>query len=292
MASTGAEHHLTWSTTTVQGRPARYGTAGEGPPLLFLHGWGLGYRSYKRSLKRLVALGLQVYAPGLPGLGGTPDLPKEDFSLDGYADWVAAFLDALGCETPVTVVGHSFGGGVAISFAHRHPDRVRRLVLINSIGGAVWSESERRRHLAERPLWDWGLHLQADVMPWRQLRRVVPVILEDVVPNVLRNPRGIARVAGLARRADLRAELADLRDRRLPVVVLWGEEDKLLPKLSFEAIKEALGGGCVTVPGRHGWLLADPEAFGEVMTNVIDVANLTDRAPAAEDPGRRDPWIA
>lgn len=51
------KHHLRWCRTTVDGRPAVYGVAGSGPPLLFLHGWGLGQHAYKRGLSRLVARG-------------------------------------------------------------------------------------------------------------------------------------------------------------------------------------------------------------------------------------------
>lgn len=272
--------HLEWCVTTVQGRRARYGVAGDGPPLVFLHGWGLGYRSYKRSLKRLVEIGLRVYAPALPGFAGTPDLPADDRSMQGYARWTADFLDTVGVDEPVTLVGHSFGGGVAIVTAHRLRDRVARLVLVNSIGGSVWtSNGSRVRPMSERPLWDWGLHFQADAMPLRQLRRVVPVILEDAVPNLLRNAGSVIRVAGLARRADLTRELEDLRNSRLPVVILWGENDKVLPELSFHSLRDALGGECITVPGNHGWLLADPAAFGEIMTNVVGVAQLADRTP-------------
>lgn len=271
----GREAHLEWRSVTVQGRPARYGVAGDGPPLVFLHGWGLGYRSYKRGLKRLVAMGLRVYAPGLPGLGGTADLPRGDFSMAGYARWVADFLAEVGVEGPVTLVGHSFGGGVAIETAHEFPDLVRQLVLVNSIGGSAWSHTRSGlRPMTERPLWDWGLHFPADVLPLRQLRRVVPVILEDAVPNLLRNPGGIVRVGTLARKANLDAELEELKRRRLPVVILWGEDDKVLPRLSFEALREAIGAECITISGSHGWLLADPAAFGEVMTNVVAVAAL------------------
>ncbi len=74
-ARPGTECHLEWRTTAVCGRPACYGVAGQGPPLVFLHGWGLAQHAYKRALKRLVAHGLRVFAPGLPGFGGTADLP-------------------------------------------------------------------------------------------------------------------------------------------------------------------------------------------------------------------------
>src|SRR5436190_3909170 len=112
MASTDPDDHLHWRRTTVRGRTAMYGVAGHGMPVLFLHGWGLGQHTYKRSLKRLVNLGCRVYAPALPGFGGSADVPKDAFAFEGYAAWVDAFCDAVGIDEPVFLVGHSFGGGV------------------------------------------------------------------------------------------------------------------------------------------------------------------------------------
>ena len=70
------ESWLEWKEVTVDGRPARYGEAGQGPPVLFLHGWGLDHKAYKRALSRLVRAGVHVYAPALPGFGGTSALPS------------------------------------------------------------------------------------------------------------------------------------------------------------------------------------------------------------------------
>ena len=270
---------LSWAETSVDGRRGHYGVAGDGPPLVFLHGWGLGYRSYRAALRELVAAGLTVYAPAMPGFAGTPDLADDVFSMEGYAAWVAEFAQAVGVGGPFTLVGHSFGGGVAIRTAHDFPGMVDRLVVVNSIGGSAWAHSgSTLRSMAERPLWDWGLHFQADLMPVRQLTRVLPVILGDAVPNLLRNPRSLWRVGGLARRADLTAELEELRRRRLPVVVVWGEGDKVLPRLAMESMRTALGAECITVAGNHSWLIADPAAFGEIMTNVVSVAATAKRS--------------
>src|SRR4051794_2201561 len=102
MASTNGHEpdHLVWKRTTVDGRTALYGVAGEGVPVVFLHGWALGQHAYKRALKRLVAMGTRVYAPALPGFGGTPDLPARTFSMAGYAEWVTGFLDAVKIDEP------------------------------------------------------------------------------------------------------------------------------------------------------------------------------------------------
>jgi len=269
---------LTWRRTQVDGRTAVYGEAGEGPPVLFLHGWGLDHKAYKRALSRLVTAGVHVVAPALPGFGGTTALPRDAADLAGFVEWVEHFLDVVGVTEPVLVMGHSFGGGVAIRFAHDHVGRTRALVLVNSIGGSAWTHrGSTIRSMAERPLWDWGIHLPADIFPVRQARKVLPVIVAEALPNLLRDPRAFWSAAGLARRADLTAELDELRKRGLPVVVLWGRSDQIITQDSFEAMCLALGDPhVITVPGTHSWLIADPDAFGEVMTNVLDIVGLTD----------------
>jgi pimeloyl-ACP methyl ester carboxylesterase len=272
---------LRWKETTVDGRTAVYGEAGQGMPVLFLHGWGLGHKAYKRSLSRLVRAGLHVYAPALPGFGGTAALPDENATMAGYGAWAAAFLRSVRVAEPALVMGHSFGGGVAIALAHGHRRQVRALVLINSIGGSAWYQDSWIRSLARRPPWDWGIHFGADLLPVRQASRVVPVIVSEALPNLVRDPRSFWRAAALARRADLTAELESLRRRHLPVAVVWGTRDQLLTRRSLETLCRALGDpDVVTVPGAHSWLLADPDAFGEVMTNVLDVVGLV--VPAAD----------
>lgn len=271
--------HLVWKRAIVDGRAALYGEAGEGMPVVFLHGWGLGQHAYKRALKRLVAIGCHVLAPALPGFGGTADLPPTRFSFPDYAVWLDQFLEVVGIDEPVFLVGHSFGGGVAIQTAHDFPGRVRYLVLVNSLGGSM----------AGRPLWDWGIHFPGEVFPF-QLTRVLPVVLEDALPNLVRNPRAMLKVANLARRADLTEELEELKRRELPVVVLWGDKDRIIPKTAFDALCTAIGSDGAVVKGSHSWLLADPDSFAEVITNDIEVAKMARSMEAehraqAEAPG-------
>ena len=280
-----AEARLTWRRTWVEGRPALYGVAGAdegGLPVVFLHGWALGSRSYRRSIDRLVALGCRVYAPALPGFGGTPDLPRREFSFSGYADWIDGFLDAVGVDEKVFLMGHSFGGGVAIKTADRFPERARTLVLINSVGGSTWASGSALRAISERPLWDWGLHFPSDIWPLPQATKVLPVILEDALPNLVRNPRALWKVGQLARRADLTRELEELKRRGLPVVVLWGARDGVVPRSAFDAMCTALGSEGEVIDGSHSWLLADPDQFGEVMTNHVEVAQLARRLEAKQ----------
>jgi len=215
-----------------------------------------------------------VIAPALPGFGGTAGLPAESFGLEGYAGWVASFLHELGIEEPVTLVGHSFGGGVALRTAHDHPEVVGQLVLVNSIGGSVWSHrGELPVLMADRPVWDWGLHLASHALSVRTFTRVLPVIAADALPNFLKHPGTLWRVGRLARDANLTEELEQLKRRGLPVVIVWGRDDSVIPWVCVESLAVALGGPeVVTVPGNHSWMLSDPGRFAEVITNVLGVA--------------------
>ena len=277
--------------TFVQGRTASYSTAGEGLPVVLLHGWALAQHTYRDVIETIAAQGCRVIAPALPGFGGTAELPGDQFSLRGYAQWVADLLDSLEIEEPAVVVGHSFGGGVSVRFAHDFRARVRSLVLVNSIGGSSWRSGRTMRSITERPLWDWGLHFPGDVWPLRQATRVLPVVVEDLLPNLVRNPRAIVKVANLARRADLRTELETLRDTGLSISIIWGTRDGIIPRESFEALCVASGVEGTVVEGSHSWLLADPQRFGEVITNDVRVAQaareLEQQAPSDKRKGLR-----
>jgi pimeloyl-ACP methyl ester carboxylesterase len=258
--------HLRWQKTTVQGRPAEYGEAGEGPPVVFLHGWGLGHHTYKRALSRLALRGCRVVAPALPGFGGTAPLP-DGSGIHAYGVWVDAFMEAVGIDEPAIVIGHSFGGGVSISLAHDYRSRVAKLVLVNSVGGAAWGDGDRV--LSDRPMLEWGLMFVRELWPPLKALRLAFSVREDLIPNLLFNGRAMLTAGMLAANADLRGELEELRERLLPVVVMSGADDGVIPLSAFEALCGALGIEGQVLPGDHSWLLADPDAFDEVMANMV-----------------------
>lgn len=256
---------LTWHSVEVQGRRASYGVGGDGPPVVFLHGWALGSHAYKRSLRRLTKRGCRVYAPALPGFAGTADLPRQAMSISGYAAWVNDFLTVVGVDEPVLVVGHSFGGGVAIKLAHDFGDRVGYVVLMNSVGGGGGVG------LGDRPPWQWALGFVREMLPVPEGVEMLRAMRDDLLTNVVNNPIGLVRAGHLARTADLAVELSDLRERGLPVLALTSEGDEVIPRHAFEALCSAVGTEGRVIGGRHSWLLADPATFEEVMANVVEV---------------------
>jgi pimeloyl-ACP methyl ester carboxylesterase len=116
---------------TVDGNRVAYRDEGAGEVLLLIHGLGANSSSWRAVLPKL-ATEYRVITPDLPGHGLSDPLPGEH-SPAAFADWLRDLLDALGIPA-VTVVGHSFGGGLAMQFADQHRDYCRRLVLLSSGG--------------------------------------------------------------------------------------------------------------------------------------------------------------
>jgi len=179
-----------WRRVEVDGCSMRVMEAGEGEPLVFLHGWGLSPRTYEQGITRLTAGGVRVIAPALPGFGGSDGPPLLRIDLKAYSRRIAGLIDALALEEPVFLVGHSFGGGVAMQLATDRPDLVRSLTLVNSVGGAPG----RRTGMADSSWLRWMLGALTELHP-RALAGSLPSLVRAVVPNVLRRPVTLARTA-------------------------------------------------------------------------------------------------
>jgi pimeloyl-ACP methyl ester carboxylesterase len=116
---------------TIHGHRRAFVQMGSGPALLLLHGLGCEHTTWDPVIRQL-ARKYTVIAPDLLGHGAS-DKPRADYSVGGYANGMRDLLTVLGVDK-VTVVGHSFGGGVAMQFAYQFPERCERLVLVSSGG--------------------------------------------------------------------------------------------------------------------------------------------------------------
>ena len=124
------------TTVTAGGVRMNVLTAGEGSPVLLIHGSGPGVTAYANWRLTIPALAekLRVVAPDMIGFGYTEHpQPPAPADTGRWVDQLVALLDALGIDR-TSVVGNSFGGAIALRLAARHPDRVDRLVLMGSVG--------------------------------------------------------------------------------------------------------------------------------------------------------------
>ncbi len=280
-----------WRSVEVDGHPVRYGVVGSGPAALFMHGWGLRPNAYRGPIEAMASAGCRVYAPCLPGFGGTRELDPERRTFAGYAQWVGHFLDAVGEPEVALVAGHSFGGGVATAFVYDQPARVSALLLVNAIGSPTWVLLPNEvRTTMQRPVWDWGRHFGTDLLHSPHLVRLLPTLLEDFIPNLLGNPLGMFRTGEVIRRADLVREVRIIAERGIPVSVAWSDRDRLVSRSAFDELRHAAGVDGVVIEGAHAWLIADPRAFRELaISALVDSGALTPRsasdgtAPRAAD---------
>lgn len=114
----------------VNGLDVHYYTAGTGEPLVVIHGGGGDARTWWHNIIEL-AEKYTVYAPDLPGYGGSQPLVGEYF-IPELSEFVERFAASLGLDK-FHLVGHSLGGGVALNYALRAPHRIKKLVLISSL---------------------------------------------------------------------------------------------------------------------------------------------------------------
>src|SRR6059058_4457174 len=159
-------------TIRLHGQPVSYHRSGEGPLLVLVHGITSSSRAWERVLP-LLAQHHTVIAPDLLGHGRSGK-PRGDYSLGAYASGIRDLLSILGIAK-ATIVGHSLGGGIAMQFAYQFPERVERLVLVDS--GGLGSEV--------------SLVLRAATLPGAEF--VLPLLASE---RVLGAGRGVGRFFG------------------------------------------------------------------------------------------------
>jgi len=279
-AATVRSPGIRWDRIEVDGHRVSYGVCGTGPAAVFLHGWGLRPNAYRAPIQAMARAGCRVYAPALPGFGGTHELAPDQRTFAGYANWVGRFLDAVEQRDVALVAGHSFGGGVATAFTYEQPWRVSALLLANAIGSPTWALfPDEVRTMVQRPFWDWGRHFSTDLLHSPRLLRLLPILLEDFIPNLMSNPLGMFRTGEFIRRADLVAEVRAIARWGIPVTVAWSDRDGLVPRSAFDDLRRAAGVDGVVVDGAHAWLIADPAEFGELaISALVDSGALTTRS--------------
>lgn len=250
---------MPWTTVRLDAGTGVCGVLGQGSPLVFVPGGGSTPLTYRHALERL-ARRFRVYAPLIPGFAGVAGRPLDRRTLRDCSAWLGRFLDAADLG-PVTLVGHSFGGAIAIQTADADPDRVARLVLVNSVGGGPWPEIRSAgSQLGDRKS-----------LPLRMRATTVLPRHTATICNSVRDPRPIRPSAPVTSGGYLVPELNRIAGGDLPVSLLWSRGDRLVTRARLEALRGSLGRPPVfTVAGGHDWPITAPDYFGNAMRTVLD----------------------
>ncbi len=227
---------------TIHGHRRAYVKAGTGPVVLLLHGLGCDHTTWLPVIESL-SRRYTVIAPDLLG-HGLSDKPRADYSVGGYANGMRDLITVLGIDK-VTVIGHSFGGGVAMQFAYQFPERTERLMLVSS--GGLGPEVTPAIRAITTP----GFHEVMGVLTLPVVRHVGVAGLRALSALPLKATRDLDEVASVfdtfkdpgARHAirhvvravvDWRGQIVTMTDRayltdELPMWVVWGRDDRVIP---------------------------------------------------------------
>ena len=216
----------------VGGIATHYLVAGpiNAPRIVFVHGLGGSLTTWALNLPAF-AQQFRICALDLAGAGSS-DKPTMDYSAPSLADFLARFLDALGSGWQrMSIVGHSLGGAVALAFAEHYPQRIERLVLVDSAGLGPEINNTVLNLIQTEPTPE---HIRAELAYFFANVNLVQQALVDQVcqQRMLPGAREAllatteAAFGGGRQRIDLREMLAVLRNQ---VLVVWGTADGVIP---------------------------------------------------------------
>jgi pimeloyl-ACP methyl ester carboxylesterase len=253
---------------------------GTGPPLVLIHGLGAAQVLWQRI--RSCFDGYQVVLYDLRGAGATQELETRPLSLETWADDLRAFLEALEIERP-TLVAHSLGGAIALTYTLRYPDDVEALVLmgteanLSNLGPRMLRSAERiEEHGMER--WVSDFWVQNPPFSDDSLARD-PSLLDDYRSMLLGNDAGdyIRTCHAIAEAADLGGRLAEVQQPAL--VIVGADDDRTVPAHGRELASRLPGGHVLELAGvGHTLPMEAADAVGEAVTAFLASA----RAPMSD----------
>lgn len=259
---------------------------GAGNPLILLHGFPLHRGIWKNQLDPIAAKARTI-AFDLPGYGQAATLHCPD-SLDGFAAIWDASAHAI-ASPPAVLLGHSMGGYLALQQYGDHPERVRALILTSTRSGADSDEAVAKRHATIARLRQEGPGAFS-VETARNLLSPTNASNADLFMSVLQIVRSapvsslVPTLLALAGRPDF-TDFA--REVQVPTLVLWGEEDRVIPPEQGKALAKAIPGAKgVAIPNAgHLPFLENPSAFNAAVLEFLEnlPAAEAERAKATED---------
>jgi 3-oxoadipate enol-lactonase len=256
----------------VNGIRLHYVQAGQGVPLVMVHGYPLDHTLWQSQLDGLSDIA-QVIAPDLRGFGQS-DAPEGIYTMDAQADDLAALLDALKIERSV-VCGLSMGGYIALAFWRKYAARVHGLILVDTRAEAdAPAARQARLNTAERVRQKGTVFVVEDMLP-----RLLAEVTRQSRPDVVKFAREmmlrqssvgvVGALLGMAERPDLMPLLPTIN---VPTLCVFGAEDVITPaetegRLLAEAIPNAR---LVVIPNAgHLSNLEQPEAFNAAAREFI-----------------------
>lgn len=270
-----ARHEITLS----DGHTVGVTVAGEGLPLVVVHGFSAEGFLYAQSLSRLVKMGFRVIAIDTAGHGATQGLPLSGHNINDYADLLGRAIDELGIERFV-LAGHSMGGQLIARLGARWPERTLGVVFIDAIVGDTWDRMVYLFRVSPMLLgviagllvFDSVTIIPAFSDP-RQAAKLMRLVLPTYVGHVTQPWRLAGPMMSILRTRSSRYALDELHRNGVPCVAIHGSFDLAVPHRTARDTVRRTEGTLVTVQGGgHSWILRDPESLPAIMAQLLDEA--------------------
>ncbi len=268
---------------SIHGQRFGYRRGGEGPVLLLLHGIAGSSRSWIPAM-HLLQRDFTVLAPDFLGHGESTK-PLGDYSLGNHASGIRDFLQLLGIER-VTVVGQSFGGGVAMQFAYQFPEMCERLVLVDA--GGLGREVNWLLRLVTLPaaeyvmpvlfpsfVRDWGNSV-ARFLGDRGIRNARATEMWRSYSSLTDAENRRAFVRTMRSVVDPGGQSVSAIDRlylaaHTPTLIVWGDQDKMIPVVHAYKAHEAIPNSRLEIMEGVGHFpqVEEPVRFAEILTDFV-----------------------
>ncbi|WP_407111918.1 alpha/beta fold hydrolase (plasmid) [Streptomyces sp. DSM 116494] len=255
----------------VDGVRLAYWDQGRGMPVIFIHGTPSHSYEWRDVVPHVEAGGFRAVTYDLLGYGRSERPVDRDTSVAAQTDLLAHLLDALDIDR-ADIVAHDIGGAIGLRFAVARPERVRRLMVIDSVSYDSWPSPTWRRIIDEHLDDCMSMSQEAfDDLLTRQLAMTVAdasLMTGDVLRSYLAPHRSALGRASFfehqVRHYDAKytEEISDALGRlTMPVRLLWGEEDQWQPLRYARRLSDAIpDADLVTVPDAGHFLMEDAPA--------------------------------